>query len=86
MAAVKANPGLASQGGAATYGMMAHLPLRGMVKQQVLDLVAKSYRRGAGPLDVSASDGTEAETGHHHTKQRPLLERLAAWYIARKHG
>lgn len=86
VAAVKANPGLASQGGAATYGMMAHLPLRGMVKQQVLDLFAKSYRRGAGPLDVSASDGTEAETGHHHTKQRPLLERLAAWYIARKHG
>ncbi|MGB1140470.1 MAG: pyridoxal phosphate-dependent decarboxylase family protein [Halioglobus sp.] len=33
--AVRADPELAKQGGAATYGMLAHVPLRGMVKKKV---------------------------------------------------
>ena len=83
---VRANPGLAGQGGAATYGMMAHVPLRGWVKQQVLDLFANSYRRGAAALDVSASASSAADAhGNRPPVPRPLLERLAAWYIAQKH-
>jgi sphinganine-1-phosphate aldolase len=51
---VKANPALASQGGAATYGMMAHIPLRGMVKKKVLEMYAEQYRAGGDELDLSA--------------------------------
>ncbi|MFT4959116.1 MAG: sphinganine-1-phosphate aldolase [Paracoccaceae bacterium] len=45
---VRANPDLAKIGGAATYGMMAHVPLRGMVKAKVLDVFAEMYRAGGG--------------------------------------
>ena len=51
---VKANPALASQGGAATYGMLAHIPLRGMVKKKVLEMYAEQYRAGGGELDLAA--------------------------------
>ena len=56
--------------------MMAHLPLRGMVRNKVLELFANSYRAGGAPLDLeaAAADGAGAA--------RPLLERVAAWYVA----
>ena len=59
VATVKADPSLAEQGGAATYGMMAHVPLRGMVKKKVLEMYSEQYRAGGGELDLSsgASDG-----------------------------
>lgn len=54
LATVRANPELAKTGGAATYGMMAHVPLRGMVKSRVLDIFAQMYRAGGAELDMSA--------------------------------
>ena len=75
VATVKADPGLAGKGRAATYGMMAHLPLRGMVRHKVLELFANSYRAGGPPLNLDASAG---EGG----APPPLLERLAARYVA----
>jgi sphinganine-1-phosphate aldolase len=76
LAVVKADPGLATKGRAATYGMMAHLPLRGVVKSKVLALFADSYRAGGPPLSLDAQrEGGEA---------KPLLERVAAWYVARR--
>jgi hypothetical protein len=77
VAAVKADPSLAEKGRAATYGMMAHLPLRGVVKNKVLALFADSYRAGGPPLELDAKGG-EGETS------KPLLERAAAWYVARR--
>ena len=53
---VKSNPELASQGGAATYGMMAHIPLRGMVKQKVLEMYSELYRAGSDSADLGAAD------------------------------
>ena len=77
VATVKADPSLAGKGRAATYGMMAHLPLRGVVRSKVLHLFADSYRAGGAPLDLeSAGEGDAAS--------KPLLERLAAWYVARR--
>jgi sphinganine-1-phosphate aldolase len=76
VAAVKADPSLADKGRAATYGMMAHLPLRGVVKSKVLALFADCYRAGGPPLSLDAQrEGGEA---------KPLLERVAAWYVARR--
>jgi sphinganine-1-phosphate aldolase len=72
VAMVKADPSLATRGRAATYGMMAHLPLRGVVKHKVLALFADSYRAGGPPLSLD----TQAEA------PKPLLERAAARYVA----
>ncbi|MEM1110323.1 MAG: aspartate aminotransferase family protein [Pseudomonadota bacterium] len=73
--AVRANPELAKQGGAATYGMLAHVPLRGMVKKKVLEMYSEQYRAGGGELDMSAA-GEDDDPG--------LLDRLVGWYVARQ--
>ncbi len=57
VATVKADPSLAEQGGAATYGMMAHVPLRGMVKKKVLEIYSEQYRAGGATLDLSSGGG-----------------------------
>jgi hypothetical protein len=76
VATVKADPSLAGKGRAATYGMMAHLPLRGLVRSKVLTLFANAYRAGGAPLELEAAEGEGA--------RKPLLERLASWYVARR--
>jgi hypothetical protein len=40
---VKKNPELATKGGAAMYGMIAQVPLRGMVKSNVLKMMEDIY-------------------------------------------
>lgn len=69
VATVRANPELANTGGAASYGMMAHVPLRGMVKAKVLDIFAEMYRAGGGKLHLE------------ETNSPPLLERLMTKYV-----
>ena len=58
--------------------MMAHLPLRGVVKSKVLELFANAYRAGGAPLDLEAHGGDPAQG------RKPLLERVASWYVARQ--
>lgn len=77
--AVRADPTLADRGGAATYGMMAHIPLRAMVRGRVLDLFANLYRPGGGEIDLAgAADATAADGG---PAQTPLADRLARWFV-----
>ena len=78
VATVKADPSLARKGRAATYGMLAHLPLRGMVKSKVLTLFANAYRAGGAQLELESAAGDGAAA------PQPLLERVAAWYVARQ--
>lgn len=76
--AVKVDPSLAESGSAATYGMLSHVPLRGLVREKVLDLFTKMYAPGeAKPVDLHAPP---APAG----KVDGLLEKLARWYVARK--
>jgi len=74
---VKQNPELARQGGAATYGMMAHVPLRGMVKKKVLEMYSEQYRAGGGELDLAAG----AESGIGGGDSKGLLDKLVNWYV-----
>jgi sphinganine-1-phosphate aldolase len=74
---VKKNPELARQGGAATYGMMAHVPLRGMVKKKVLEMYSEQYRAGGGELDLAAG----AESGIGGGDSKGLLDKLVNWYV-----
>ena len=49
---VRGNPGLASRGNAAMYGMIAHLPMRGMIKKEVMKMMEDMYSpQGGTPLD-----------------------------------
>lgn len=60
VAFVKANPELATRGNAAMYGMMAKVPLRGLVKQGVLDVMQSMYApAGSEPAsgDLAAQAG-----------------------------
>jgi sphinganine-1-phosphate aldolase len=79
VAVVKANPALARQGHAATYGLMAHIPLRGMVKQRVLDIFAGMYKAGGGELNLSVQASDD-----HQPESASWLDRLALRYVAWK--
>lgn len=80
VATVRANPALAQEGRAATYGLMTHIPLRGMVKQKVLDLYAGLYQAGGGSLDLAG----ESESQGSATDKKTPLNRLIAWYVERQ--
>lgn len=77
VAVVKANPALAQEGAAATYGMMSHVPLRGMIQSRVRDLFAGLYSARGGEMDL---DGPAPPAG----RLDALLERAARWYVRRK--
>ena len=81
VATVKAHPELARAGSAATYGLMSHLPLRGMVRQKVLDLFAQMYRAGAQELDLHADEKPEPGL---KGQVNALVNRLAQWYVERE--
>jgi glutamate/tyrosine decarboxylase-like PLP-dependent enzyme len=74
---VKANPALAGQGGAATYGMLAHVPLRGMVKKKVLEMYSEQYRAGGGELDMAAETGAQGG-------EKGLVDKILDWWVARQ--
>ena len=83
VAAVKANPALARSGSAATYGMMSHIPLRGMVRQKVLDIFVQMYKAGGQEIDLHA--GPPPASGLKG-KIDVLVDRLARWYVERQQG
>lgn len=51
---VRRDPALATSGAAATYGMISAVPLRGLVKRQILRMMMELYGPGGRPLDVEA--------------------------------
>ena len=84
VATVRSHPELAQQGSAATYGMLAHVPLRGMVKRRVLDIFANMYAPGGAEIDLSAGvadSGAEPDGGH---AKAPLIERIMMKYVSWK--
>lgn len=85
VAEVRADPSLARKGSAATYGLIANLPLRGMVKERVLTMFANTYRQGGAPLDLEAGGGDDAGGGQGDAAQaagaRSWIDRLAMRYV-----
>ncbi len=78
VAEVKADPSLASKGSAATYGMLANVPLRGMVRERVLEMFAGQYARGGAPLDLGGTDSAPGPVGAGSWVDRLAL-RYANW-------
>lgn len=79
VAIVKADPSLVRQGHAASYGMMANLPLRGMVRRRVLDIFAGMYRAGGGELELDAGSGDGGVA-----PPASMAERIARWVVTRR--
>ncbi|MBW7857977.1 MAG: aspartate aminotransferase family protein [Leptonema sp. (in: Bacteria)] len=72
----KAQPELSNKGQAATYGMMAHLPFRKIVKKEVTKMFASTYRVSADLLDLeNANDSTD--------KLPPFIGRIVNWLVKR---
>ncbi len=78
---VRLHPELADSGQAATYGLVSHLPLRKMVRKQVLDIFANSYKLSAEEIDLSDSDSVNpAETSSSDGK-KGLVDKITSWYV-----
>ncbi|MBQ2448766.1 MAG: aspartate aminotransferase family protein [Peptococcaceae bacterium] len=75
---VKAHPELINEGQAATYGMISHIPLRGVVRQQVLDMFAESYQLNAKEIDLSDSSSM---TPGGQKLGKALTDRLIGLYV-----
>ncbi|HPQ68559.1 MAG TPA: aspartate aminotransferase family protein [bacterium] len=52
---VRQNPGLAEEGNAAMYGMIAHVPMRGLIKKEVLKIFLEMYGPDAKMPDLGSS-------------------------------
>lgn len=75
VAEVLANPGLAKEGSAATYGMLAHVPLRGLIKLRVRDIFAGLYTPGGGSADLSARPPARGLMG----MAERIAQKIAQW-------
>lgn len=85
---VKGNPEFAEKGAAAMYGMIAHIPLRGMIRKNVMKIFAEMYGPDAKMLDPSAA----GISGDEESVDKPdFATRMAMAYLRlrkriRKHG
>ena len=67
---VKAHPKMATSGTAATYGMIAKIPFRGMIRENVLQMMMDMYGPDGGTLNLDA----DAQGGNLATK-------AGLWYL-----
>jgi glutamate/tyrosine decarboxylase-like PLP-dependent enzyme len=58
---VQAHPELAAEGSAPLYGMIAKIPLRGVVKKNVLALLEQMYSPGAAGTDAAPTAGVDLD-------------------------
>jgi glutamate/tyrosine decarboxylase-like PLP-dependent enzyme len=70
---VRREPGLALQGGAAMYGMIAHVPLRGLVRDAVMKMMREMY----GPQGLIADPQAAGQADG-------LAERAGRWFLAKR--
>ncbi len=84
VAYAKAHPELADSGQAATYGMVSHIPLRGMVRKQVLDIFANSYRLDAQEIDLSDSDAIAPGGGGSEEGKKSIVDKIISWYVKKQ--
>ncbi len=80
---VRAHPELADSGQAATYGMVSHIPLRGMVRKQVLEIFANSYKLSAEEIDLSDSDSVSPGASAEGEK-KSLFDKIISWYVKKQ--
>ncbi len=71
---VKSNPGLSSRGNAALYGMIAHVPFRGLIKKEVGKMMEKMYGpEGEMPMGNQEKESFAKRMG------TGILSRITRW-------
>lgn len=83
---VRSNPQLAGQGGAAMYGLISHVPLRGMIRKTVLKMMLEMYGpEGKIPDPADGSMGDDplsqiaAKAGLAYLNLREKVDGLMPW-------
>lgn len=86
VATALAHPELGETGQAATYGMISHIPLRGLVRKQVAQMFANSYKLNAKEIDLSDSEGLApgADAAEDTPSKKGIVQRLINWYVKRQ--
>ena len=86
VATVRAHPELGETGQAATYGMISHIPLRGMVRKQVADMFADSYKLNAREIDLSDSAALTPGAGTQDSQpdKKGIMQKLINLYVKRQ--
>ncbi|NCG19657.1 MAG: aminotransferase class V-fold PLP-dependent enzyme, partial [Rhodobacterales bacterium] len=76
LAKVAANPSLAREGDAAMYGLMAKVPLRGLVVDSIRDVMAGWYAPDAGAASLGGddTDGLMGFVNQHSDKVHKVLD------------
>ena len=76
LATVAANPSLAREGEASMYGLMAKVPLRGLVVESVRDVMAGWYAPDAGAASLGGDDedGLMGFVNQHSDKVHKVLD------------
>ncbi len=76
--AVKGKPEFSEKGAAAMYGMIAHIPLRGMIRKNVIKIFAEMYGPDAKMIDPS----TAGISGNEESVDKPdFATRMAMVYL-----
>jgi len=78
VAEVKKNPKLAESGSAPMYGMIAAVPLRRMIKKQVVGMMMGLYGPGGKMPELDSA----ADAGEEAPRNLPLAERAGRWYLS----
>ena len=83
---VRNHPELGEKGQAATYGMISHFPLRRMVRKQVADMFANSYKINADEIDLSKSEAIVAGTDVKDDlkNRKGVFQRFIDWYVKKQ--
>lgn len=78
VAAVRANPELAYEGSAAMYGMVAKLPLKGLVAKNVLKIMEESYSPGHSGMSLDKAEEDQDLVTRLGTRLVKSLDQLQA--------
>jgi glutamate/tyrosine decarboxylase-like PLP-dependent enzyme len=80
------HPELGESGQAATYGMISHIPLRGMVRKQVAGMFANSYKLSAKEIDLSDSEALSPGSGGEDQGRgnQGIVQKIINWYVKRQ--
>ncbi len=78
VAIVKADPELATKGNAAMYGMIAHIPMRGLIRDNVLKMMMAMYGPDGKVVDLNAesqSDDLATQAGMMFLKAKKAIQK-----------
>jgi sphinganine-1-phosphate aldolase len=81
VAHVRAHPELKGSGEAAMYGVMAKVPVRGMVKKAVLQVMQQMYSPGGAAPDLSGGGGgaLDEAVAKYAPRALELLDKVDVW-------